>query len=154
MSQAPLDILLGYLMTDSNFLPINTLIMATKYYIFTCAVKEKTPSFNVLRLKLVNCYQEQLLLSCEKNKEKQFQRNWIVFKKMFEPETLNQSHFWKQLSVLKEYLSGKQKYLVSLFLFLVIFFCFVFCCCCYYFSFFSFVSFSYLLSSFYMYWCT
>ena len=58
LSQAPLEILLGYIMTDNLFLPINTIIFATKYYIFTCAVKQKALSFNVLRLKLMRCYQE------------------------------------------------------------------------------------------------
>ena len=88
LSQVPLEILLGYTMTDNFFLPINTLILATKYYIFTCAVKQKAPSFNVLRLKLMRCYQEQQLLNYEKGKEKNFKRNWSGFTGMFEPETL------------------------------------------------------------------
>ena len=88
LSQAPLDILLGYTMTDNHFLPVNTLILATKYYIFTCAVKQKAPSFNVLRLKLVRCYQEQQLLNYEIGKEENFKRSWPGFTGMFEPQTL------------------------------------------------------------------
>ena len=52
LSQAPLEILLGHLKNDNQSLPINSLIMATKYYIFVCAVKLKTPSLNELILKL------------------------------------------------------------------------------------------------------
>ena len=69
LSQVPLYILLGYTMTDNHFLLINTLILATKYYIFTCAVKQKVPSFNALHLKLMRCYQEQQLLNYEKCKD-------------------------------------------------------------------------------------
>ena len=86
LRQVPLKILLGYIMTDNFFLPINTLIMATKYYIFTCAVKQKATSFNVLHLKLKRCYQEQQLLNYEKGKPEDFKRNWSGFR-MFEPET-------------------------------------------------------------------
>ena len=75
-------------MTDNLFLPINTLILSTKYYIFTCAVKQKAPSFNVLQLKLTRCYQEQQLLNYEKGKAENFKRNWSGFTRMFEPETL------------------------------------------------------------------
>ena len=88
LSQAPLDILLGYVMTDNLFLPTNTLILATKYYIFTCAVKQKVPVFNILRMKLKRRYQEQLSLSYERGKAEDFKRNWSGFSRMFEPETL------------------------------------------------------------------
>ena len=88
LRQVPLEILLGYTMTDNFFLPINTLIMATKYYIFTCAVKQKAPIFNVLHLKLKRCYQEQQLLNYEIDKAEDFKRKWSGFTRMFEPETL------------------------------------------------------------------
>ena len=78
-SQAPLDILLGYVMTDNLFLPTNTLILATKYYIFTCAVKQNVPVFNILRMKLMRRYQEQLSLSYERGKAEDFKRNWLGF---------------------------------------------------------------------------
>ena len=85
LSQAPLEILLGYLKSDNHFLPINSLILATKYYIFACAVKLKTPSFNDLIMKLKICYQEQLLLSIDSGKEDEFRKNWSGFSKPFEP---------------------------------------------------------------------
>ena len=58
--------------------------MATKYYIFVCAVKLKTPSLNELILKLKTCYQEQLLLSINAGKEDEFRKNWLGFSKPFE----------------------------------------------------------------------
>ena len=88
LRQVPLKILLGYIMTDKFFLPINALIMPTKYCIFTCAMKQKAPSFNVLHLKLKWCYQEQQLLNYEKGKAEDFKRKWPGFTRMFEPETL------------------------------------------------------------------
>ena len=84
LSQAPLKILLGHLKNDNHSLPINSLIMATKCYIFVCAVKLKTPSFNELILKLETCYQEQFLLSMNAGKEDKFRKNWSGFSKLFE----------------------------------------------------------------------
>ena len=76
LSQALLEILLGHLKYDNHSLPINTLIMATKYYIFVCAVKLKTPSLNKLIVKLKTNYHEQLLLSINTDKEGEFRKNW------------------------------------------------------------------------------
>ena len=84
LSQSPLEMLLGHLTKDNHFLTINSLILATKYYIFVCAVKLKTPSFNELIMKLKICYQEQLLLSIEACKEDEFRKNWSGFSKPFE----------------------------------------------------------------------
>ena len=84
-SQAPLEIHLGQLRNDNHFLPINSLILATKYNIFVCAVKMNTPSFNELIMKLKICYQEQLLLKIDEGKEEEFRKNWSGFSKPFEP---------------------------------------------------------------------
>ena len=85
---APLEILLGHLNNDNNFLPVNSLILVTKYYIFIWAVNAKMPSFNELCTKLKVCYEEQLLLSTNINKEVEFKKNWLGFKKLFEPVPL------------------------------------------------------------------
>ena len=46
-------------------------------------MKQKAPSFNVFRLKLKRCYQEQQLLNYEKGKAEDFRRNWSGFTKFF-----------------------------------------------------------------------
>ena len=85
---APLEILLGHLNNDNNFLPVNSLILVTKYYIFICAVNAKIPNFKELCTKLKTCYDEQLLLSTNISKEEEFKKNWLGFKKLFEPVSL------------------------------------------------------------------
>ena len=85
---APLEILLGHLNNDNNFLPVNSLILVTKYYIFICAVNAKIPNFKELCTKLKICYDEQLLLSTNISKEEEFKKNWLGFKKLFEPVSL------------------------------------------------------------------
>ena len=84
LSQALLEIILDHLKNDNHSLPINYIILTTKYYIFVCAVKLKTPSVNEFILKLKACYQEQLLLSINTGKEEEFRKNWAVFSKPFD----------------------------------------------------------------------
>ena len=88
LNLAPLEILLGHLNNDNNFLPVNSLILATKYYIFICAVNSKMPSFNELCIKSKTCYREQLLLSTDTSKEEEFKKNWLGSKKIFESAPL------------------------------------------------------------------
>ena len=46
---SPLDIILGYLHMDNQYIPINTLIATTKCYIFKSAINKSVP--NISRLK-------------------------------------------------------------------------------------------------------
>ena len=78
LNLAPLEILLGHL--NNDFLPVHSLILATKYYIFICAENSKMPSFDELCIKLKTCYREQLLLSTDTSKEEEFKKNWLGFK--------------------------------------------------------------------------
>ena len=84
--QAPLEMLLYHLRNYNHFPPINTLILATKYYIFGCGVKLKTPSFNELSVNLKMCPQEQLLLSIDTGKEVEFRKNWSDLSKLFKSD--------------------------------------------------------------------
>ena len=74
---------MGHLNRDNNFLPINTIILVTKQYIFVSAVKGNTPSLHELKWKLNRCYQEQYWLSYEQNKEEHFNKSWIIFKEIY-----------------------------------------------------------------------
>jgi len=49
---SPLTIILGYLSRDSNFLPINTILIVTKYYIFNSAQTGYIPDIFVLQRKI------------------------------------------------------------------------------------------------------
>ena len=75
---------MGHLNRDNDFLPVNTILLVTKYHIFASAVKINTLSIEELKWKLKQCYQEQYLLSCEINKESVFKDNWKNFKVLFE----------------------------------------------------------------------
>ena len=80
---SPMRIIMGHLETDNNFLPINTIILVTKYYIFTSAVKTCLPSFHELKWIIKRCYNEQHWLSQEQNKETYFNKSWLIFKEIF-----------------------------------------------------------------------
>ena len=80
---SPLNIIMGHLDRDNSFLPINTIILVTKYYIFTSAVKATRPSIHELKVKLKRCYEEQYWLSYEQDKESYFNKSWIIFKEIF-----------------------------------------------------------------------
>ena len=40
----PFDFLLGYLLLDQHFIPMNTLYILAKYYIFICAYNQRSPN--------------------------------------------------------------------------------------------------------------
>ena len=63
------NIILGHLCNDNCYLPINTIITVTKYYIFSCAVNKRTPSFSVLKNKLKKQYEDQFSVSVESGKK-------------------------------------------------------------------------------------
>ena len=84
LALTPLEIIMGHLNRDNDFLPINTILLVTKYHIFASAVKVNTLSIEELKWKLKQCYQEQYLLSCETNKESVFKDNWKNFNVLFE----------------------------------------------------------------------
>ena len=55
----PLEYILGYLNTDTNSLPINILLVATKYYIYSNSRLSKTLYIPELLEKIKSIYDEQ-----------------------------------------------------------------------------------------------
>ena len=83
LNKTPFHIILGYLNNDSNFLPINTILLVTKFYIFMYAVTLKYSNLKILMDKMKTCYDEQYMLSMELDKEDNFKKNWTAFIKIF-----------------------------------------------------------------------
>ena len=54
-------VLLGYLTKDQHYIPINALLLITKYYIFACAQRQKWPNIIELQNKIQKIYSEQEL---------------------------------------------------------------------------------------------
>ena len=81
----PQKMLLGYLLSDNSSNPINTILMVTKYYIFTTARNSKLPNIIELKKIIKNNYEEQLLLvRLGINKLEYFNKTWLRFKHIFE----------------------------------------------------------------------
>ena len=62
---SPMDIILGYLHGNNQYIPINTLMITTKYYIFKSAVNKNVPNTNGLKNKLKRKYKEQFYIHTE-----------------------------------------------------------------------------------------
>ena len=60
-----MDIILGYLNRDNQYIPINTLIATSKYYIFKRAINKHVPNINGLKNKLKRKYEEQFYVPSE-----------------------------------------------------------------------------------------
>ena len=79
----PEVILFGYLQNDSDYLPINTIILATKYYIFNCAYTSQPLNIFCLQNKIKAIYIEQKLLAKLNFKSQIFERKWAKFSPIF-----------------------------------------------------------------------
>ena len=77
-----LNIIMGYLNRDNLFLPINTIILVTKYYIYSNS-RKKIP-FNILDLqrKIKETYNEQILVSRLNFSDLKFEKKWFSFKNL------------------------------------------------------------------------
>jgi len=80
----PQQIILGYLFQDANFLPINTILIMTKYYIFTCAQMSHFPDIFLLQKKIKKVYIEEKLLSYTQDKYETFIKKWARFERLFQ----------------------------------------------------------------------
>ena len=69
-------IIMGYQYQDQNFVPINTVIMKTKYYIFCCAKLGQSLNFKCLEYELKKMYKEREVMSRINSKQKYFQNVW------------------------------------------------------------------------------
>ena len=75
--------MLGYTIQDCQFLPINTMILVAKYYIFKCSQSKTIPDIFQYQQKLKIVYEEQSLVSQLNFKEERFVDNWTVFAELF-----------------------------------------------------------------------
>ena len=69
-------IILGYLNSDTNFKPINLILLVTKQYIFYCALRSKNPNFHILRNRLINNFPEQQMIAKIQFNEDNFNKVW------------------------------------------------------------------------------
>ena len=77
------DKILGYLKFGSNYLPINTIILVTKSYIFSKSKKFPSLIFSELQQKIQITYNEQKLVSQIDLKNDKFDNNWNIYKNLF-----------------------------------------------------------------------
>ena len=78
------EILLGYSSGNNNQVPLNTILMCTKAYIFYCSRLNKQLNFTHLLNRLRQTYQEQEYIAKRNEKELQFRATWNRWKILFE----------------------------------------------------------------------
>ena len=76
--------ILGYSSGNNNQVPLNTILMCTKAYIFYCSRMNKHLNFNHLQERLKRIYLEQEYIAKRKNKELQFRATWNRWKILFQ----------------------------------------------------------------------
>lgn len=76
-------IILGYLNTDNYNIPINTVLMVTKSYIFTCSRKNRQPHIHHLLKQIKDTYNDQKLIAACNDKLDNFWRAWKNWKRLF-----------------------------------------------------------------------
>ena len=75
--------MLGYTIHDCQFLPLNTMILVAKYYIFKCSQNKTIPDIFQYQRKLKRVYEDQFLVSQLNFKDENFVDNWSVFAELF-----------------------------------------------------------------------
>ena len=76
------DKILGYLKFDSNYVPINIIILVTKSYIFLKARNSQSLLFQELQANIENTYDEQKLVSQMDFKNEKFATSWNLFSRL------------------------------------------------------------------------
>ena len=77
-------IILGYLNTDNFSIPINTILMITKQYIFNVSLNlERRPSIYELKDLIKKNYFEQSLVAKINDCEDKFNTKWLKFSDVF-----------------------------------------------------------------------
>ena len=77
------DKILGSLHSDVFFLPMNTIILVTKYYIFTISKTDRHLNIFELQKKIKIVYEEQLLVAQMNNKQTEYIKKWARFENLF-----------------------------------------------------------------------
>ena len=83
LSLSQQDIILGSTHVEPFFLPINTLIMVAKYYIFTSSKTDRVPNIFELQKRARVIYEEQKLVAKLDSKQFQFNKKWETFENIF-----------------------------------------------------------------------
>ena len=76
-------IILGYLNSDTNFEPINTIVLTVKRYIFGCASKQKAPNLACAINKLKVCYCEKRYWADLNDQQNTFEKIWTRWGPVF-----------------------------------------------------------------------
>ena len=79
----PLTIILGYLLTDTNQKPMNTILLTVKKYIFSCAYKGRNLSFTAAMNNLRFVYNDLKFISAMNNQELEFSKSWERWEPLF-----------------------------------------------------------------------
>ena len=74
-----ITILMGYQLINNIQIPINTIIITAKNYLFQMAKNNSIPLFNVFLTKLKNVYHEQKTLAIFNNELIEFNKKWHKF---------------------------------------------------------------------------
>ena len=74
-----ITIIFGYLLKNNYHVPINTILILAKSYLFQCSKKLALPIKTVFIKKLINVYNEQKLLSKIQNRYDVFEKQWVRF---------------------------------------------------------------------------
>ena len=77
-------IILGYLNTDTNFEPINLILLVTKHYLFNCASQSKMPRFHILKNRIKQSFAEQQMIARINSMEHAFDKNWSRWRPLFQ----------------------------------------------------------------------
>jgi len=78
------NIIMGYINFDNVFLPINTIILVTKYYIFSCAYLNRQLNVHILLKKIKKVYFEQKTIAQINFKHLEFEKKWLRFYEVIE----------------------------------------------------------------------
>lgn len=76
-------ILLGYNVANLDFVPINSILMITKYYIFCCALKRMPVDIFKLQYFIKDSYNEQKLVAATSFNLTKFNKNWLNYNRLF-----------------------------------------------------------------------
>ncbi len=77
-------IILGYLLNDNIKIPINTIILVTKSYIFWCSRNKKKPNIQDLQLRIKELYNTHKTVAMLNSKQDRFDKNWNIFSQIFD----------------------------------------------------------------------
>ena len=80
----PQTIILGYLMKNNLQIPINTIILVSKSYIFWCTIKNKNPNIFELQKRIKQTYIAELSLANLNFGLSQFTKTWHQISPIFQ----------------------------------------------------------------------